>query len=229
MSDALPPLPQSSPLHRLQTAVARRAETDYIFDFWTALGWTILTCGIYSLYVVYRLFWRSVEHNKRRIEVLEAARLLAWQRANELGLGDALTPRFQALGSHIAELERLRGEFREPAIWAIIAAISSGVGHIVGYVFLDLDLVRHQRAEHAAELELAAIFDALAVPMAPPGAHPAKEQHNYVGRIVATVFTFGLYALWWTYDLMVEGNEHQRRNWASDDALWTAATSLAAA
>lgn len=228
MSTLPPPIPQPGPVPRLQAAVARRSETDYIFSFWTALGWTILTCGIYGLYVMYRLFWRSVEHNKRRLEVLDAARLLAWQRSTERGLGDELTPRFEALGSHLAELQRLTTEFREPVIWAIIAAISSGIGQIVGYIFIDRDLGRHERAERAAEQELVGIFGALGVPMPPPDAHPPKEQHNYVGRIVATVFTLGLYALWWTYDLMVEGNEHQRRNWASDDALWTAAGALAA-
>jgi len=228
MSALPPPVPQPDPVQRLHASVTRRSEVDYLFDFWTALGWTILTCGIYSLYVFYRLFWRSVEHNKRRLEVLDSARLLGWQRANELGMGESLTPRFQALGAHLEELRRLSTEFREPAIWTIIAAVSSGVGQIVGYVFLDLDLVRHERAEHAAELELAAIFDALGVPMATPTSHPDKGRHNYVGRIVATVATLGIYVLWWVYDLMRDGNEHQRRNWASDDALWTTASTFAA-
>ncbi|MEX2292904.1 MAG: hypothetical protein WD691_03875 [Acidimicrobiales bacterium] len=213
-------------MNRLQTAVTRRSETDYMFDFWTALGWTILTCGIYSLYVVYRLFWRSVEHNNRRLEVLDSARLLAWERAVASGRGDELTPRFQVLGSHLGELRRLTTEFRDPVIWTIIVAISSGVGQIIGHIFLDLDLVRHERAEQAAELELEAIFGALGVSMAATAAAPPKGQHNYIGRIVATLATCGIYALWWVYNLMIEGNEHQRRNWASDDALWTAAGSF---
>jgi hypothetical protein len=31
---------------RVRMAWQRRHETDYVFDFWTAFGWTILTCGI---------------------------------------------------------------------------------------------------------------------------------------------------------------------------------------
>lgn len=209
--------------------MTRRADTDYIFDFWTALGWTILTCGVYGLYVFYRLFLRSVEHNRRRLEVLDAARLLAWERATASGRGEELTPRFQALGLHIHELQRLSGEFRDPVIWTIIAAVSSGLGQIVGYVFLDLDLCRHDRAEQAAEQELAAIYGALGVTVALPLASGPKEQHSYAGRIVALVASCGIYVLWWTYNLMIEGNQHQQRSWASDDAFWTASAVLASA
>lgn len=229
MTDAPPPMPQPSAPARLQVAVTRRTDTDYIFDFWTALGWTILTCGVYGLYVFYRLFWRAVEHNRRRLDVLDAARQLAWERATAMGRGDELTPRFQALGVHLQELERLSREFRDPAIWTIIAAVSSGIGQIVGYVFLDLDLCRHDRAEQAAEQELAAIYGALGATVALPSVSGPKQQHSYVGRLVALVVTLGLYALWWTYNLMTEGNEHQRRNWASDDAFWTASAALARA
>lgn len=226
MTDSVPPVPLPTASARLQAAVTRRNTTDYIFDFWTALGWTILTCGAYGLYVFYRLFFRSVEHNRRRLEVLDAARLLAWERATATGRSAELTPRFEALGLHLQELERLSREFREPAIWTIIAAVSSGIGQIVGYVFLDLDLCRHDRAEQAAEQELAAIYGGLGVPMSLPAHVGPKPQHNYVGRIIALVASCGLYALWWTYNLMIEGNEHQRRNWASDDAFWTASAAL---
>src|SRR3954447_19789416 len=52
-SPSQPPAPTASPVERIQRAYAERAESDYIFGFWTALGWTILTCGIYGFYVTY--------------------------------------------------------------------------------------------------------------------------------------------------------------------------------
>lgn len=66
------------------------------------------------------------------------------------GRSDELTPRFQAAGTHLQELRRLSGEFRDPVIWTIISAVSSGIGQIVGCVFLDQDLVRLEAAERAA-------------------------------------------------------------------------------
>lgn len=230
MSDTpLPVAPQPNSLQRLQTAVTRRSETDYLFDFWTALGWTILTCGIYGFYVFYRLFWRSVEHNKRRIEVLDAALNLAWERATALGRGEELTRQFQDAGGHIAELRRLTTEFRDPVIWTIIAAVSSGIGQVVGYIFLDMDLVRHDLHEQGAELALAEIYAALGAPVSLPAMVAPKERHQYAGRIGALLVSCGIYGLWWLYNLMTEGNDHQRRNWAVEDGFWTAAGSLAAA
>jgi hypothetical protein len=219
-------MPPPAATQRLQAAVTRRSESDYIFDFWTALGWTLLTCGVYSFYVIYRLFWRSVEHNKRRLEVLDAANTLAWERAVASGRADELTPRFQTVGLHLAELRGLTTEFRDPVIWTIIAAVSSGIGQIVGYVFLDMDLVRHEAAERAAEQELAGIWGALGAPVDLPAAGPTKERHRYVGRVVALLATCGLYGLWWLYDVMVQGNDNYRRDWVAEDSLWTAAGAL---
>ncbi len=42
----------------IREALRRRAETDYLFDFWTAFGWTLLTGGIYGYYVFYQLIRR---------------------------------------------------------------------------------------------------------------------------------------------------------------------------
>jgi hypothetical protein len=229
MTTPMPAVPLPNPLPRLQAGVARRSETDYVFDFWTALGWTLLTCGVFGVYVFYRLFWRSVEHNKRRLEVLDAGLTLAWERAVAAGRGEELTPRFQAAGAHLNELRALTGEFRDPVIWTIISLVSSGIGHIVGYVFLDMDLVRHEAAEQAVEQELAVIYAALGAPVAFPAPIVTKQRHSYVGRVIALLASCGLYGLWWLYDLMTEGNDHQRRNWESDDALWSAAGRLAAA
>src|SRR5437764_7545585 len=57
-----PPAPTASPVQRVQQAYAARAESDYLFSFWTALGWTILTCGLYGFYVIYQLVRRSRDH-----------------------------------------------------------------------------------------------------------------------------------------------------------------------
>lgn len=227
MSVPMPPMPQPDAAQRLQQAITRRDETDYVFDFWTALGWTILTCGLYSFYVVYRLFWRSVEHNRRRLEVLDAANALAWERATTAGRAEELTPRFQAVAAHLAELRAVAGEFRDPVIWTLIVAVTGGIGQVAGYVLLDMDLVRHEAAERAAEAELAAIYSALGASMSAPATHGTKPRHAYVNRVIALLLTCGLYGLWWLYDVMVEANRNHQRDWEHEDALWVAAGTLA--
>ena len=79
------PPPSLPPIDRMTIAWQRRTETDYIFDYWTALGWTVLTLGIYGLYVFYQLVRRMRDHNARRVELLDASLALAWDEAGRRG------------------------------------------------------------------------------------------------------------------------------------------------
>lgn len=47
--------------------------------------------------------------------------------------------------------------------------------------------------------------------------------------MIATLATCGLYAHWWQYDLMTEGNRHFEQNWRWEDELARAVQTLEAA
>ncbi|MCU1430046.1 MAG: hypothetical protein JWL83_4046 [Actinomycetia bacterium] len=226
---AAPTYAPVSAADRVRAAWQRRHATDYIFDFWTAFGWSLLTCGIYSYYVFFQLMRRSRDHNLRRVELLDGATAFAWDRCNERGLADELRPAFQRIGTQMAELRQLTTEFRDPTIWLVLSILTSGIAHVIAYILIDGDLVRHDYAEGAIEAELSAIYERLGVSVAPPDPTRLKSRHNYVGRIIATLFTCGLYGLWWLYDLMVEGNRHFEHNWRWEDDLARGIQSLIAA
>jgi hypothetical protein len=211
-----PPLP---PVDRVRNAYLRRNETDYIFNFWTAFGWTILTCGIYSFYVVYQLVRRSRDHNLRRLELLDAANAVAWERAVEQGLSDELRPNFERVATNLDAMRRLSHEFRDPVIWLVLTIIAQGIVEIVAFVLLDGDLVKHDYNEGAAENELAFIFTRLGTPVDHPDPGRLHQPHNYVGRVVATIFSCGIYAYWWLYNVMEDENQHFIENWAWEDSL----------
>lgn len=204
---------------RIRVAWQRRHETDYIFNFWTALGWTILTCGIYGLYVFYQLVRRSRDHNLRRIELLDAATTLAWERANAQGLADELRPNFERIAAQMTTLRGQSTQFRDPVVWTILAVFASSIVYIIGYILLDGDLVTHDYAEGAVESELSAIYGRLGAPVPAPDPSRLKGKHNYVGRIIATICTLGLYMFWWLYNVMVEGNRHFETNWQWEDSF----------
>ena len=46
-----------------------------------------------------------------------------------------------------------------------------------------------------------------------------KERHNWVGRVIATIATCGIYGFWWLYNVMQDGNEHYHRDWWWEDQL----------
>lgn len=204
---------------RLRHAWYRRAETDYRFDFWTALGWTLLTFGIFSYYISYQLCRRMRDHNIRRLQLLEAANERAWARAVDAGRADELAPAFQRVAAHLDVLRRMTADFRDPALWLVIILLSSGIGLIVLHVLLDQDLVKHGAAEAATEAELAMIVSTLGGNLPPLPPPVVKGQHNYVGRVVAVFASCGLYGYWWLFDLMDDGNRHFARDWAWEDGF----------
>jgi hypothetical protein len=219
------PTPPAS--ERVRLAWQRRHDTDYIFSFWTALGWSILTCGIYGFYVLYQLVRRSRDHNLRRVELLDAATTLAWEQANARGLEEELRPNFERISANMATLRQQTTQFRDPVIWLLLAIIASGIVHIVVYILLDGDLVTHDYAEGAIESELSTIYGRLGAPVTPPDPSRLKQRHNYVARVLVTLVTFGIYGLWWLYDVMVEGNRHFEHNWVWEDNLAAAVQAVA--
>ncbi len=218
MQPSYTPLPASE---RVRIAWQRRSESDYVFDFWTSFGWILLSCGVYLYYVFYQLMRRARDHNLRRLELLDAAAALAWERAEAEGLAEELRPHFERMSVGFAELRRLTTEFRDPTIWLVLA-IFTGVALWVGYVLLDMDLIRHQQAEAVVESELAAVYARLEHPLPFPPPNAVKGPHNYAGRVIAAIFSCGVYGYFWLYDMETEGNVHYAQNWTWEDALASA-------
>jgi hypothetical protein len=218
---AAPPVPAAE---RVRLAARRRGESDYIFSYWTALGWTILTLGIYGLYVFYQLIRRMRDHNARRLELLDAATTVAWEQAGRQGLQQELAPSFQRAAGHLAVLRQMTQDFREPVIWLLLAIVA-GITEIVAFVLLDQDLIKHDQAEAGAEDELSVIYSRLGQQV-PSGQGGVKGPDNYVGRILATICSFGIYLFWWFYNQMDEPNKHFVRNWAQEDELVKAVEAL---
>jgi hypothetical protein len=219
----------AAPADRVRVAWQQRADSDYRFDFWTALGWTILTCGFYLCYVTYQLVRRSRDHNARRLEMLDAATAFAWQRAESGGLTTELQPSFNRISTELGVLRQQATQFRDPLVWTLLSVIGSGIVHLIVYILLNGDLVTHDRAEGAIEHELSVIYTRLGAPVPAPDPSRMKAKHNYVGRNVATILTCGLYSLWWLYDIMNEGNTHFDHNWAWEDGLEASVQRLSAA
>jgi hypothetical protein len=221
-----PSFAAATPADRVRVAWQRRHETDYIFSFWTALGWTILTCGIYSFYVIYQLIRRDRDHNLRRLELLDAATEFAWDEVNKRGLADEMRPAFERIGVQMNTMRQMTTEFREPVVWLVLSIITRLVIDIVAYILMDGDLVRHDYAEGAIEAELSAIYARLGIAITPPDPSRLKQRHNYVGRIIAFLATCGIYGLWWQYDVMVDWNRHFEHNWRWEDDLANGVQSL---
>ncbi|HEX2323702.1 MAG TPA: DUF4234 domain-containing protein [Streptosporangiaceae bacterium] len=224
------PAPMSRPTQlpaadRVRLATQARGETDYIFNYWTALGWSILTLGIYGFYVFYQLIRRMRDHNARRLELLEAATAVAWEQAGKQGVQQELEPSFQRAEAQLAVMRQMTFDFRDPVIWVLLAIIA-GVAEIIGFVLLDQDLVKHDEAEAGVENELSVIYERFGQQVPAPQQGRVKRPDNYVGRILASIFTLGIYLFWWLYNQMEVPNRHFAMNWTQEDALVQAVAAI---
>ena len=222
-----PGAPPLSPMLRLRGAYAQRADTDYVFKGpGLNLFLTVITCGIFGFFLFYQLIRRDRDHNRRRLEFLDSANSLAWEQANARGAADELRPAFERVAASLQTLRGLTTEFRDPVVWLLLDILVggaqlffAGVVEVIGFILIDGDLDRHDRAECAIEADLAQIYARLGVSLPVPDPGRVKGKQNYVGRIFASLFTCGIYLFWWVYDMQVEGNRHVEGNWAFEDAV----------
>lgn len=212
-------LPAPSATEQLHRAIADRPRADYEFHFWSAFGWSLLTFGVYSFYVFYQLMRRSRDHNRRRAALLGAATEVAWDHAIKQNKAEEMRPTFEQVSGDVAALRAVDGDFRDPTLWTLFSVLGGGIVWAIGVVLLDQDLVRHERHERAAAAGLTQLFAALGVALPAP-APATKQPHNYVGRVLATIFTLGVYSLWWVADVMREGNDNYAADYAWEDALY---------
>jgi hypothetical protein len=235
-SGAWGPPPAASPVERIRAAYAARNQSDYFFsNIGLDIFLTIITLNIYGLVVFYQLMRRMRDHNRRRLELLDAANDFAWQHASERGVAEELRPNFERISVNLGVLRLMTTDFRDPAVWLVIvigaAVVGSGylgfIPWMIGLIIIDGDLVKHDQNEGAVEAELSAIFARLGQPVPTPDPARVKGKQNYPGRIVATVFTCTIYGYWWQANAMRDGNTHFQWNWPWEDALAGAVQALA--
>jgi hypothetical protein len=227
-------VPSVSPVERIRAAYLRRNETDHYFsNIGVDIFLTVITLNIYGLVVFYQLMRRMRDHNRRRLDLLDAASEFAWQQAGNRDIAEELRPNFERTALHLGVLRQMTTDFRDPAVWLVIviavAVVGSPLGFIpwmIGLILLDGDLIKHDQAEGAVEAELSAIFARLGKTVPAPDPARMKSKQNYPGRIVATVFTCTIYGYWWQANAMRDGNTHFQWNWPWEDALAGAVQSL---
>src|SRR4030042_3743615 len=83
----------------LEYHVAERVHTDFITEPGMAVFLSIITCGIYGLYIIYKLVQRRDEHFRRMSDVVEDAYQLLREKSQ--GLEDVVA-------GELNELDRIR-------------------------------------------------------------------------------------------------------------------------
>ncbi|MGQ9757406.1 MAG: DUF4234 domain-containing protein [Actinomycetota bacterium] len=189
----------------LEYQVGARASTDFITDPGTAILLSLFTCGIYGLYIVYKLAQRRDEHFRRMAGVADAA---------IAALRDKARGREELVSAELAQLEQIRMQMatmaaeRGAAIWLLICLFTGIIGSFILFYLLMQDYVQHDVLEAQFFTLMSAGLAKLGLAAEAGQAVPSVPQRDFVTFLVLSIVTCGIYGLYWMYVMIKDFNDH---------------------
>ena len=198
----------------------RRIETDQEMSFGLYIVLSIVTLGIYAIYAHYKLIQREQEHFARMARFNDDLFKLADEQAEESGQAANFSADLEDLRGMNEQYQRLQaGKERSPALWTIVSIITLGIAYFYVYYFLHKDLVDHQRAE-AEYIEKASILlNKLGIGKHPVTVEQIVGDRSYALYLLLTIFTLGIFGIYWNYTFFKDGNDHFREHGRFEDQL----------
>ncbi len=202
----------------LEYNVAARASTDFITDPGMAILLSFITCGIYGMYIIYKLVQRRDEHFKRMAAVADSA--IAQLRAKAQGREDLIAPELAQLEQARMRMATMAAE-RGAAIWLLIC-IFTGIGSFILYYLLMQDYVEHDAVEAHFFTVMSSALAKLGLAGQAGQAVPSVPQREFVTFLLLTIVTCGIYGLYWMYVMIKDFNDHFMAQVAWEDFLLSA-------
>lgn len=203
----------------LVAEVRRRDATDYRFNYWSYLGWTILTFTYYGHYGTYQLVERRAQHVRRRLAFMSYFWHTLNQRAESSGRRDEVAEGLDNLSRIYQQVDAydLRNK-RESILWMILRLVFGPVGAYINH-FLNKDFVFLDEWESSYAANAEWVMQRLGMSVSVP--KRARPVHNRSTGLYVflTVITFGIFSLVWRYQTMIDGNGHFDDDAAMEDAL----------
>lgn len=192
----------------LGSDISRKSYTDWQTGFWKAFLLSIITFGIYGVYVLYRLLDRREQHFER----------MASLRGHLLGVLEEAVAVASGTGSLEPELDELKvldvdatgrdryGE-KTPVLWLVLGLLT-GVTNFYVYYFLNDDFHAHEANEQAFMLKASRLMEQLGMDWEVPLTKTTIPERSFVKYLLLTIGTLGLFGVYWWYTLITDANRH---------------------
>jgi hypothetical protein len=210
---------QAQPGTQLEYFVAERAQTDWITDPGIAILLSIITCGIYGWYIVYKLVQRRDEHFKRMAAVADSS--IAQLRMKAQGREDVIAGELSQLEQVRMQMTTMSAE-RGAAIWLLIAILTFGIGYMILYYLLMQDYVQHDAVEAQFFTLMSSALAKIGLSGQASQAVPSVPKREFVTYLLLTIVTCGIYGIYWMYVMIKDFNEHFMAQVPWEDFLVTA-------
>lgn len=211
---------QTSLIRNLYYYIQQRVTADWMTDPGMAVLLTLVTCGIYGLYIFYKLMERRDLHLARMYGVAGTSIALLREKAAAAG-------KLDLIGQELSGLEMVQmemyGQSRErgAALWLVLG-ILTGIATYVGYYFIMDDLTKHDTYEAHYFTLMSAALAKLGLSSRPSQAVRTIPERNFVTFILLTLVTCGIYYFYWLYVLVQDGNNHITAQVQWEDFIYTA-------
>ena len=211
---------EGSLVQNLYYYIQQRVTSDWTTDPSTAIILTIVTCGIYGLYVFYKLMERRDLHLARMANVVNTSVALVTEKA-------AATGKSELISQDLAQLDMVQREMYEQsrergAVLWLVLGILTGICTLIGYYFIMDDLARHDQLEASYFTLMSGILTKLGLSAQGSQAAPTMPERNFVTFLLLSFVTCGIYAFYWLYVMVLDGNNHVEAQVQWEDYVYSA-------
>ncbi|MEW6020224.1 MAG: DUF4234 domain-containing protein [Pseudomonadota bacterium] len=199
----------------LEATMRQRTITDWQTGFWTAFLLSLITCGIYGLYVLYKLMDRRQQHFERMVSMRYYLIQMLREKAQAAGQLDELATEISQLeGMHLQSTNRDREGEKNPIMWLVLG-IATSVTNFYVYYFLNDDFRAHEANERIFMMRASEVMQRLGITYQQIVPNMAVPERNFVTFLILTFITCGIYGVYWWYTLIEDGNNH-----FNNHAMW---------
>jgi uncharacterized membrane protein YidH (DUF202 family) len=211
---------QSGLIQNLYYYVQQRVTSDWTTDPAMAILLAIITCGIYGLYIFYKLLERRDEHLARMANMVNTSIALLQEKAAQTG-------KTELIGQELAQLGMIQREMydqsreRGAVLWLVIA-ILTGIGALIGYYFIMDDMSRHDQLEAQYFTLMSSALSRMGLAGQASQAAANIPERNYVVYLVLSLITCGIFGFYWIYAMIEDGNVHVESQVPWEDFIYSA-------
>ncbi len=207
-------------MQNLYYYIQQRVTSDWTTDPGMAVLLTLVTCGIYGLYIFYKLMERRDQHLARMANMVNTSVALLNESAARRGASELIAQelaQIQMIQREMYEQSRERGA----ALWLVIAVLT-GIGTLIGYYFIMDDMARHDKLEAQFFTLMSSALASLGLSAQASQAAPNIPDRSFVAYLLLSLVTCGIFAFYWIYVLVEDGNQHVEAQVQWEDFLYSA-------
>jgi predicted permease len=195
-------------MNYLEADMRQRTVTDWQTAFWPAFLLSIVTCGIYMFYILYKLLERREQHFERMVSFRTHLIEVLKEKAEASGKTAEVEQDISQLeGMNLDATNRDRSGEKSPVLWLVL---SIAVGVVVYYVyyFLNDDFRAHESNENQFMLKASEVMNKLGITSNQIVTPMVVPERNFITFLILSIVTCGIYGIYWFYTIITDPNNH---------------------